>query len=303
MRKTRLIFWIISLVICSIIIMIYIKEENKTPYQDRIPINVYCNKQFQNDIKETIEDASIGDTHRVVFTENKDEAEFILTNEIHKSDKEYEKVGWSPLVIVFNDDVRFGYCVEDDYSYIMEFNKIIDLVIKGELKQKIYCPKLDTREGKLFFDFLLITINGGIYPNEAKLEKVTEKAEKFLNSEVVIQTEVAEKLKTTKNVKDEFYILFENEVCKNFSSNEYSFNIAYPKNTVVYEYYWKFTGENKDKLKETMTESPWYTSNNKMQSIFGDFKIRHDNQTYYNSNYYNVRQGFSYVEIPLKEED
>lgn len=108
MRKERIIFWIIALVVCTSIIIICKKEENKIPEEEKTPINVYCLEKFQPKIKRIIEKSSIGDTHRVVFSDKKDDAEFVLTDKVLASDSGYEKVGWSPLIVAFDERKEEG---------------------------------------------------------------------------------------------------------------------------------------------------------------------------------------------------
>ena len=54
MRKGRLICWIISLVICAVIIFFIKKEESRIPYEEKTQLNVYCTKEFQEETKEML---------------------------------------------------------------------------------------------------------------------------------------------------------------------------------------------------------------------------------------------------------
>ena len=198
MRKGRIIFWIVALVLCTFVIIFCKREENKIPEEEKTPLNVYCLEMFQPQIKNIIEKSSIGDTHRVVFSDKKDDAEFILTDKVLASDSNYEKVGWSPLIVAFDERKekkkaykKEGYLIEEDSCYTIKFDKIIKDTISGKWKDKIYCPKLDTIEGEIFFDFLLININEGRYPiNAVEMKEATEKANEFLNCNNVVPVNV-----------------------------------------------------------------------------------------------------------------
>lgn len=314
MRKGRFLFWLISFILCAFIITTYKKKENEIPYEERIPINVYCAEEFQKDIKEVIEESSLGETNRVVFTESKQNAEFILTDKITKADQGYEKIAWTPLVIAIDNTTKNkiksyteeGYLTEaQDGCYTIHFDRIIDDTIKGEWKDKIFCPKQDTREGELFFDFLLININGGRYPkNEEEIQQCTEKANQFLNSTVVIEQDVKEKLENKKVVENEIYILFEDDIYKLISNSTTNYDISYPSNTILYEWYWKFSGKNSEELKNSMYEAGFGNSYNHIEDImFYEGKLRMDKHRGCRANrIISDSDGFSYVDIPIKEE-
>lgn len=103
MRIGRLVFWISSLIICSVIIFVNYKAESAIPYEEKNPINVYCVEEFQEVVKKMLEKSSLGETNRVVFTNNKEEAEFILTDKITSLETNYTKLGWTPLIVAFDD--------------------------------------------------------------------------------------------------------------------------------------------------------------------------------------------------------
>lgn len=310
MRKERIIFWVISIVICACIIVFYKKEESKIPEEDKTQIKVCCLEQFQPEIKKIIEKSSIGNSNKVVFTDNKSESEIILTDEVFTSDSKYETVGWSPMIVAFEDTKskiksyqKDGYLAEDDNMYTINFEKIIKDTMSGKWKEKIYCPKSDTREGELFFDFILINVNGGRYPrNQEEMETATKKANEFLNCNVVVETNSVEKLKNKKKVQNELYIVFEYDIYS-MKSSEYDFEISYPSNTVRYEVYLKYNGKNIKELKEVIGKEDWLWGVTKLQSILQDNYIRHEeHSSAYSTDYYKESDGYSYVEIPLKEE-
>ena len=122
MRKGRLKFWIISFILCAIFIVIYKQKENEIPYEERQPINVYCPQEFQEDVKKTIEESSFGKTRRVIFTDSKPEASFIITDEITKYDVGYKKIAWSPLVVAINDTTKDKIKSYRDNGYLTQSN-------------------------------------------------------------------------------------------------------------------------------------------------------------------------------------
>lgn len=316
MRKGRLIFWVISLVIYAVIIFFIKKEESRIPYEEKTPLNVYCNKEFQKQTKEMLEKSDFGDTHRVVFTDNKDTAEFVLTDRITNKDVGYEKIGWTPLIVAFDNTtknkvknyIKEGYLIgpETIYtSYTINFKKIIDSTLSNEWNDKIYCPKLDTREGELFFDFLLVNINSGKYPkNDEELERCTKTANEFLSSNIVIQCDTKERLENKQIVENEIFIIFEKDI-HNMSDGNYQFEISYPTDTVLYEFYYCCKGDDEKEIRNAVNkENGIFDSDSKLENIMwlNDARYNRRNKAYFGNNYYKMSDGFSYVDIPLKEE-
>ena len=312
MRKGRIIFWTISLVICAIIIIWVKKEESVIPYEEREPTKVYCIDEVKEEIKKIIEDSNFGDTHRVIFTDNKDEAEFVLTDRVTSKDDGYERLAWSPLIVAFDNTtknkeksyIKDGYLIEAEnpYTYTIDFQKVIEATLEGKWTDKIYCPKVTTREGEIFFDFLLININSGKYPqNSEELEKCTEVANKFLSSKLVLQCDSKEKLKNKTVLENEICIIFEKDIY-NMSSDSYDFEISYPTDTVLYEIYYCYKGSNEKELQSIMNKV-FFSDYSKLEEVIRyDMSCRFEKHTTVSTSYYRVSDGFSYVEIPLKEE-
>lgn len=317
MRKGRLLFWIISLVVCAIIIIKYKEEEKKIPYEEKVPMNVYCMEGFQEKVKKIIEESSIGENYKVVFTDNKEQAEFIFADDVTNLNGNYKRVGWTPLIVAFDNNNtadKIKNYKEAEYltevsdsngksSYMIDFAKIIKDTIAGNWTDKIYCPNLDTLEGNLFFDFLIININDGKYPeNKEKLQECTKKANEFLNNSLVVQLNSIERLKNKKIVTNELYIIFEKEIYS-MTDSYYKFNISYPTNTVAKEFYYSSKGEKEKELKELFEQETLISEGNRLQDMLYKERIRTDSHNNaYETNKYKESDGFSYVEIPLKEE-
>lgn len=307
MRKSRMIFWIVSLVICSIVVLVYNKEKNKIPQEEKIPIKVYCDMlELESGVKNIIEDSTLGETNRVVFTKNKSEAEFILTNKISASDTGYIKVGDSPLVVAFDKDSFKSYeernyiTKNKDDSYIINFGEIIKDVIKGDWNGKIYCPKSDTREGELFSKFLLANLNEGIYPNnENTIQEITKKANDFFSKSNILQVDVIDQLRNKKTVEaQEFYILFESDIVE-FKSSSYNFEISYPNNTVTYNLFYKLQGEKSADIKKVINTITWYNDGlTLLEGVLSENHIRIKGKVQ-KTKYFKISDGFTKMEIPL----
>lgn len=313
MRKNRLTFWIVSLVICACVIFAYYKvqelKDSVLPYEERDTTYVCSPKEFQAVLKDNLEKTSIfsdlyGNTHKVILTDDKKIANFILTDKITSSD-DYEKVGWTPLIVVFDEDKNkvkaykdAEYLIEsDDKTYQINFQKLINDVESGVFKDNIYYPKLNTREGELFYDFLLINVNGGKYPDDKKMKEAKETVDSLLSRDSFIEADTADRLKTVMKVKNSLYIVFEKDVYE-MNNSSYSYMISYPTETVVQEWYCCYKGDETEKLK----------SSAQLSRIMMDKRIRdNDNSDAYNydthgngTRFYES-DGYSYVKIPLKE--
>lgn len=315
MRENRLSFWITSLVICACVIFIYYKVQNIKekilPYEERQTAYVYSPEEFQKSLQDAIETTSIledayGNTHKVAFTDDKNIASFVLTDRITSSDTDYEKIGWTPLIVVSDADNKKlkaykegKYLIEgENRVYQIDFQKIIADVESGSWKDKIYYPKMNSREGELFYDFLLINANSGKYPDsDDKMKEAKETVDSFLSSECLIETDTVDRLKTVMTVKDSLYIVFEKDVYE-MNNSSYLYMISYPTETVVQEWYCCYKGEDAEKLKNVrlseVMENKRIRDNNNSDAYTSD---SHGNRTiFYQSD------GYSYVPIPLKEE-
>jgi len=209
-------------------------------------------------------------------------SDFILTSDVSQINllNDYTVEGYSPLIICLKDsdnaknylktNTKNGFLTCNDGakkiknssndSITCDFLRIINVVLKngdwsdlgGEDKKiTIYCPDPDSVDGKLFYEFLLITLNGGKYPKE-NLEEISLKAQKFLDSPNTVQTDVSSKIaKLGEEVEEnDIYILFEEDFLK--VANDYAkILVAYPELTVIKQIYMQF---NNSELKGKITD-------------------------------------------------
>ena len=197
------------------------------PEEQKEKINVFCSiKELKSYIKNVMED------YKVTFCEEQRDAEIIFTD---KKEEEGKRIAWSPLVIVIGKKmieryVNEGYIIKNGNAYVIDFDKIMKKTLLGEFGDKIYS---NTSYEELFYNFLKIQANDGIYRNEENCEIV----EKFLSCKNVIQisSDVLERIRIIRNPEDEIYLVFEKEIYA--IPNYCNVEIAYIKNTVLYEVY------------------------------------------------------------------
>lgn len=263
------------------------------------------------------------------------EADFIFTSNIDEinTESEYTIEGYSPLIICLKDtenaknylktNTKSGFLtcnddakkIEDSStaSIICDFRRIIDVILKngdwsdlgGEDKKiTIYYPTADSVEGKLFYEFLLITLNNGKYP-ESNLEEIKLKAQEFLDSPYTVQTDVSSKLsKLGDEVQEnDIYILFESDFLK-AANREAEILVTYPELTVIKQLYLQFNNvELQDKIQSILKDSSgWELSNTLRQEIYykeyrnsysPDLRNSEGNKT----TSFNVQDGFNYYEL------
>ena len=261
---------------------------------------MYCDKLFQDEVKDVIEKNK---KYRVVFNDDKNNADFVLTDKIGKDDENYTRVGWSPLVVAIPQNPQIiktyeknGYIIikEDSYNrnkginYYIDFLKVINNTINGTWVTNIYCPKIDTVEGRFFKEFLISTVNDGKYPStEEELENCEKEVKKFLESKNVIQTDVAQWYSDKKVLEDELCILFENEIYGGLNT--------YPNNTVIHEWYFSYPTNRQD-LKKLFSKEKFFEMGNRIEHILYMHNIRTKNAI----NSYST--GFSAIDIPIDKD-
>ena len=281
-------------------------------------ISGYVDSAFEDVIDEQDNKSAFKKNFNLVIEDDIKKADFILTSDSNAIDttKEYETLGYTPLILLLNTKTAKNLSqdfitLEDDESgsYTCEFKMVIDAILnnkgwkslgkKDDSKIIIYCPKKDTLEGKLFYDFLLITLNNGKYPEE-NLEEIKKNADAFLSSKQVVQTDVVSKvLNLNGNLNENnIYIWFEADLLQ--ARNNDDFKFAYPSLTVVKKAYIQYNGENGKKLKEIFDANSFALYPIEYGIHFsGKYRTFEDpNFNGYNTaNYYNQADGINYYEL------
>lgn len=258
---------------------------------------------------------------------NSKNSDFTFTSDIQMIDtsRDYSIEGYSPLVICLKDTknlnnylkttTKEGFLTCDDNKIKnngqdvinCDFLRIIEAVLNKEdwsnlggedKKITVYCPEPDTISGKLFYEFLLITINNGKYPTD-NLEQVKEKADLFLNSENTIQADVCSKMSKLGYVLEEedIYILFESDLLN--ETHNASISVAYPEITVIKELYLQYNNSDlQDSISKCFDSTSMYSS-----YLYSDIYYDH---YYRNSGYKNfinrdiymdIQKGFNYYKL------
>lgn len=256
-------------------------------------------------------------------------ADLIFTSDIDSIDikQDYSVEAYSPLVICFKNtkdlnnslksktkqgfltcnDTKIRNSTSDEVT--CDFKKIINAVINGQdwsdlggtdQKITIYCPTSDTLEGRLFYEFLLITINDGKYPT-SNIDKIKEIANKFLNSDNVIQTDVASKIYKlgTSLEYGDIYILFESSLLKSANLSA-DICVTYPEVTVVKQLYMQYrNAEIKEGISKQLAKDPLDKYNLSAHlRIKERYRTKDYSSVYYSSGkYFNTQDGFNNYDL------
>ncbi len=319
--KKRIIFWIISLIIAFSFQGVLQYQKNKpkeTTKKEATKKNLYLYNDSidEKKIKNKFESSSLNTKYKLNFTDDSRAADGIITNNLDKLNAEKDDIivnSYTPLVIAMKNSHELERYVEEGILTAKEginnsvkdeisinFKKVIDTVIKKKSKEdknsfRIIVPKEDSIEGKIFYKFLLVTINGTYPDNEVDLEKAKEKAIKFLESSNCVEKEdVINELKTISSINaTDLYVLFEADFMNStiWKQKELDLSITYPNVTVVKHMYMKAVKEQKE-------------LNDICNSLVKEMNYRSSkNHSFSEEKNYNVKEDITFVEVSEEEED
>lgn len=300
MRKGRITFWgIYTILLVMITLISHNKEIIKVFFEEKEKpeeiLQVYCIESERESFKKRMEKIQ---SAKVNFVEDKNQAQIVITDEIGAEEEtKYQVIAYTPLVIGISTDSKIkkeyqklGYLSKEDDT-IFYFDKLIEDVLEGEFTQNIYCPKEDCIKGKIFYDFLLTTVNHGKYPKKEELEVCEEKVNAFLNSSSVYQINVEKWLTEKKTLDGQICISYETDLLPFISTMNYNVDMQYPETTLLYKLYYNQTSDQFDFLHEHNT-----LGNSYCQDLYRIRNYRCEGKIHYSRH----QSNFSYTEIPLK---
>ena len=256
-------------------------------------------------------------------------ADIVLTTDYSQinTDKEYSVEGYSPLVVALKNTPNLNNYLKSttqkgfltsrnskelkntsEDNIVCDFSVIMQTVLNGgdwsdlggeDKKITIYCPNINSSDGRIFYDFLLITVNNGKYPSAEALDVSIEKVEAFLNSPNVIQTDVEAKISTLSDAisESDIFVIFESDlvtVAKDFSSN---ISVTYPDTTVIKSVYLQY---NNPDIKASVSKAFSDTSDlsyTLYSYYYRNSKYKHLNANRNSTIFNNVQEGFNYYEL------
>lgn len=274
----------ILIFICILFILAINGAEIKTKIEsiEKKQIEVLVDENLREGFEDVVKLPFIKLFYDTTYSEDNKNTYLTLTTDIEKIDqsRDYEIISQSPLIFMMKDAMDFnevsiaynkkGFLLSDSKiktsnndTITCDFTKVVDVVIDngnwsdlgGEETEEIiiYCPKLDTVEGKLFKEFLVRSFNNGLNESNQKIEK---KIQMFFESENVIQTEVYHKLQLLKDnvLQNAILVGFEHDLLNFYNNYNQDFVFIYPQKTILKNIYLQMNAEdetfNKNFLKE-----------------------------------------------------
>lgn len=259
MRKSRILFWILCLIIA--LVMAMGEKWFKEITAEKTPLYVYAPSDMEVAFKRALKNAGMKNDYKIVITDDASKANIMVETD-KEFDPEYTKIAYTPFVVVYSDETKNiksmvkSSLLEDaffDANYKeINFNKVIEEVV-GEGKWenlgvknmgtiKVYYPAPNTDYYTDYYDFMLVTVNGGVYPkNESDLRNAMEQIEHFENSDYTEAVkDFDEKVKRTGGFMENSLYLVPEKIAGDLASHNSKYGrLFYPPTTVYVSYYVK----------------------------------------------------------------
>lgn len=284
-RTKRLIFW--ALCICISLILGYINNEY---YKEKAKVMVYAPEDMKKAFSAALKEAGLSSNYRIVITTEKEKAD-ICVDYSKENDESYTKFAFSPFVVSYNTEENHikdlkeaGVLIESEYYtsekyYDIDFKKVVDEVIEeGKWENlgvddkklttiKIFYPAESTIYWDDFYDFMLVTVNNGNYPETLEeLENAEEYVERFFKSSFTEPvTDFEEQVVRTNGFPESSFYVFPEKLGFDVSSDTGNYTrFFYPTTTVNFNYYLRATTDLGKKVVNSIEDSDFYKKlNNK----------------------------------------
>ncbi len=258
MRAKRIVSWIMTIVIACIL---YFGEpfvlSSNSSKGDKTQITLYAPTYMQKAFKNALKNSEMQEKYEIVMVNDKNAD--ICVEYGKENDEEYFKFAFSPFVVAYTpqedyikqlekSEVVIPSQYEKDYREI-DFWKIINEVRNDGLwenlgvskldKIKVFYPDRESIYWNDFFDFMLVTINNGIYPQTAKEFEIANEVVKEFEESIYTEgiSDFKEQISRTGGFPENvLYVLPEQEA---YINTNFSKQIFFPTITVYFNYYIK----------------------------------------------------------------
>lgn len=257
MRAKRLGQWICVIIIAATLVFgeNFIKNVFLT---EKTPVTVYAPKKMESAFKKALMSSDLSNC-KIVMTDDPSKAD-ICVEYGKEDDSRYMKFAFSPFVIGYNtSDSRFKelknseIVVPSEYNnkfYEIDFLKVIDEVIEeGQWKNlgvkeqntiRLFYPAEKSEYWHDFYNFMLVTVNGGKYPSTAvEMNKAVEYVERFINSDCTeAVADFYERLNRTDGFSENCLYVMPEAVVKQYAYDKSeSVRLFFPLYTTYMNYY------------------------------------------------------------------
>ena len=259
MRKSRIKFWILTLIVAFVM---YIAEGFVAKLNvEKTPLYVYAPKDMEEAFESALKLSELKGAYEITMTDDISKANIVV--EMGKEfESGYTKLAYSPFVVAYSYEgkniktmIKNGLLQEAFHNnsyYEIYFNKIVEEVIeegnwetfgvKDLGKIKVIYPAPGTTYYHDYYDFMLVTVNGGTYPKtETDLKLAMEQIERFESSNYTeAVTDFAEKYNRTGGFAENTLYLIPEREADSLSRNQNKYGrLFYPTVTVNANYYIK----------------------------------------------------------------
>lgn len=259
MRKSRIKFWILTLIIAFVM---YIAEGFVAKFNaEKTPLYVYAPKDMEEAFESALKLSELKGAYEIILTDDATKANIAV--EMGKEfEPGYTKLAYSPFVVAYSYEgkniktmIKNGLLQEAFHNnsyYEIYFNKIVEEIIeegnwetfgvKDLGKIKVIYPAPGTMYYPDYYDFMLVTVNGGAYPKtEVDLKLAMEQIDRFENSDYTeAVTDFSEKYNRTGGfAENTLYLIPEREADNLIRTQSKYGRLFYPTVTVNANYYIK----------------------------------------------------------------
>lgn len=269
-RTKRIICWIV----CVIMTVIFVAVDNHIN-KERTQLSLNIPANMDDAFSVALRNSEFGSDYEFVMTDSNSANIVVSTGK--ENDSEYMKFAFSPFVIGYDSstDKYYNQLKKSNVLIPSEFDKKLDeidfmkvisevnengkwsnLGVEGLSTVKVFYPAEDTLYWHDFYDLMLVTVNGGKYPEKAEMENAEEIIQRFLNSNCTeAVSDYSQQISRTGGfTSNAFWILPENEC---FSLGE-RVRLIYPTVTVYCNYYVKCDEIGKKVIDTLNVVSNWY---------------------------------------------
>lgn len=258
-RGKRVFAWIIASVFAFLCFSGTIEKIVSGFISEKSYINICAPSFTQKAWNEAIKASGLSGSYKGMIVDNPEDAE-ILVEYSKEGDMRYTLFAYSPFVIAVNNDNGYFKDLKNtnlitpsefnsDY-YELELMEIIsevngqclweNLGINDNGKIRVYYPAESTVYWHDFYNFLLLTVNGGIYPStKQEMDNAAQTVQKFLDSQYTEGvTEYKEKIIRTGGVPTNvIYLGTEESLRRAMDSLNYTACMLFPKVTSNFNLY------------------------------------------------------------------
>lgn len=263
MRAKRIFQWVMAIIIASI--FLFGEGFFTELMKEKTPITVYAPGDMESAFKSALSNSGLSTEYKIVMVNDQNGAD-IVVDYGKENDETYERFVFSPFVIAYNTSdscfkalKKAETVVPSEFNksfYEIDFLKVIDEVIEeGKWENlglndhnqiRLFYPAESTVYWHDFYNFMLLTVNGGTYPKtEAEMTRAIQKIERFVKSECTeAVTSFDEKIERTDGfAENAFYVIPEKTVYDLTKDHNKSTRLFFPLATVNFNYYVKGVSE------------------------------------------------------------